>query len=159
MWIKADRETIDLIRDTRNNYTEENPGISLKEFTSKEFVNLKNSVDQKANLFRQYDKKIWTRISPGKSGTQEYKIEISHKHAQIWREISFKTFMEIPDCSYADLYAPPSASKDNKRKLDFDHSEENPNASLKKIKEVWDNLLKEYQTSLVEYLVDASGPK
>ena len=159
LWIKADRETIDLIRDTRNSYTEENPGISLKEFTSKEFVDLKNSIDQKANLFRQFDKKIWTRISPGKSGTKEYKIEISHKNAQIWREINFSTFMEIPDCTFADLYTPPSASKENKRKLDFDHSEENPNALLKKIKEVWDIIRKEYQTSLVDYLEGASGSK
>ena len=102
---------------------------------------------------------MWTRISPGKNGTKEYKIEISHKNAQIWREISFSTFMEIPDCTYADLYTPPSASKENKRKLDFDHSEENPNALLKKIKEVWDNLMKEYQASRDDYLEDASGPK
>ena len=67
--------------------------------------------------------------------------------------------MEIPDCSYADLSAPTSTSKERKRALDFEHSDANPNAELKKLKEVWQKLINEYQASLVDYFQATSGPK
>ena len=67
--------------------------------------------------------------------------------------------MEIPDCSYADLKEPASTKKGNKRTKDFEHSDDNPNAELKKLKEVWQKIINEYQVGLVEYFQASPAPK
>ena len=46
--IKTDRQTINLIRKTRKDWIG-NPGFNFKEYTSRDFVELRNKVDAKAN--------------------------------------------------------------------------------------------------------------
>ena len=118
LWIKADRVTIELICNMRNKFSG-NPGISLKEYTSREFVELKNQVDVNAVLFKAFDHKFWTRITPGPQGTWDYKIKVSHVNDRIFKEVSYTSFMKIPDCSYDDLRTPSSTVKGNKRALSF----------------------------------------
>ena len=89
---------------------------------------------------------MWTRITPGKKRSREYKIEVSHREDKEFREVSWKYFMKIPDCSYEDLKTPSSLKKDNgKRAIDFNEDANNPNHYPKQIKEVWYEFMDQYQ--------------
>ena len=111
---------------------------------SRDFVNLMNEIDSKADLFRAYDHRFWTRITPGKQGTREYKIEVSHLNDRVFKEVSYSSFMKIPNCEFDDLTTPSSTWKGSKRVKEFTQNDENLNHHLKQMQQAWNEISRQH---------------
>ena len=77
LWIKADRQTIEMLRFVK--IESDTPiDIEFMEFTPRNHMTIKNEIKQKCNRLKEFHTNWWTKVIPGERRNPNYQIEVSH---------------------------------------------------------------------------------
>ena len=114
MWVKADRETIALIKKVKQNAQRNKTPFDLEfmEFTPKNHMKVRTEIKERCNKLREFNSYWWTKVVPRERGNPNYQIEVSHVDCKKFISVNYDTFMSIP----LDKIGPEEPNSDRKGK-------------------------------------------
>ena len=125
MWIKADRETIALMKHVKAEAQKKKQllNIEFMEFTPRNHQKIRNEIKEHCNKLRAFNKYWWTKVVPGEPGNPNYQIEVSHADCHKFIRVDYDTVMSIP-LDESDPAEPGSGKKGAKRTKGYQKPDE-----------------------------------
>ena len=98
MWVKADSETINLIKNVKAEaHRNKQPiDIDFMEWTPGNHRQIREEIKERCNRLKDLNKHLWTRVVPGAPGSPNYQIEVSHSKCKKFIKTDYNLFMSIP---------------------------------------------------------------
>ena len=136
MWVKADRETISLIKNVKAEAHRDKKPINIEfmEWTPGNHRQVREEIKERCFRLKEFNKHWWVKVVPGAPGSPYYQIEVSHSNRRKFIKTDYNTFMEIPLTSEND--GPQSGEKKDKKRTRL---EQNPD-ELRSYREIMKDL-------------------
>ena len=98
MWVKADRETISLIKHVKaETHRKKRPiNVEFMEWTPGNHRQIREDIKERCNRLKEFNKHWWTKVVPGAPGNPNYQIEVSHSRRKKFIKTDYNLFMTIP---------------------------------------------------------------
>ena len=112
MWIKADRETINIIIPVKAEaHRKKQPiDINFMEWTPGNHRQIREEIKERCNRLKNFNKYWWTKVVPGEPSNPNYQIEVSNSKCKKFIRTNYELFMTIP-LDDADPADPGSGQK------------------------------------------------
>ena len=98
MWVKADRETINLIKNVKAEAHRMKQPIDIifMEWTPGNHRQIREEIKERCNRLKEFNKHRWVKVVPGAPGNPNYQVEVSHSKRRKFINTDYNLFMEIP---------------------------------------------------------------
>ena len=116
MWIKADRETISLIKNVKAEAHRLRRPINIEfmEWTPGNHRQIREDIKGRCSRLKEFNKHWWVKVVPGAPGNSNFQIEVSHSKRKKFIKTDYNLFMEIPLTNEPE--GPQSAEKKEKKR-------------------------------------------
>ena len=136
MWIKADRQTISLIKHVKAEATRKKQPIDIEfmEWTPGNHRKIREEIKERCAKLKEFNAHWWVKVLPGEPGNPNYQIELSHSKRKKFIKTDYNLFMTIPLDEEPE--GPRSGEKKGKKRTKI---EQNPD-ELREYREIMKNI-------------------